>query len=431
METGSSKPDNSALSNVRNLQTLNPEGACPNGSWENDKNDNWDQFRFWGKTNTWLETFFKPEYIQQIDLMSHLRARPKAKGNSRLAPALIGGQKSRDRKSAQYRNLIYETVLASKGSFMHKSSAGITDTSKALCKDLLESKQPIPEGTNFRDATFEEACQRPQNKNESRVIKDIAQLIIPSAEDLALNGADRLDKLVESTNESWRSCIAVHGTLPHPDYAVGFGRTAFTDTQLEKLAPFIGDIQDSCSYFLATFYMYFPFLTCEVKCGASALNIADRQNAHNMTVAVRAIVELFRWLGREEEVNREILAFSISHDNTFVRIYGHYHVIEEGGKTTFYRHPIKKFGFISDNGKEKWTAYRFTRNVYDKWMPGHLQRIRSAIDDIPIGVDLNTLLPSDMEQDDSGVAQTRSVTQDTSFTPDPNPTNTSKRQRKR
>jgi hypothetical protein len=55
---------------------------------------------------------------------------------------------------------------------------------------------------------------------------------------------------------------------------------------------------------MATYYMYFPFLTCEVKCGAAALDIADRQNAHSMTLAVRGIVELFRAVKREDEVNR-------------------------------------------------------------------------------------------------------------------------------
>lgn len=63
---------------------------------------------------------------------------------------------------------------------------------------------------------------------------------------------------------------------------------------------------------MATYYMYFPFLTCEVKYGAAALDIADRQNAHSMTLAVRGIVELFRLIKREKELYREILAFSIS-----------------------------------------------------------------------------------------------------------------------
>jgi hypothetical protein len=51
---------------------------------------------------------------------------------------------------------------------------------------------------------------------------------------------------------------------------------------------------------MATYYIYYPFLTCEVKCGAAALDIADRQNAHSMTLAVRAVVELFRLIGREK-----------------------------------------------------------------------------------------------------------------------------------
>jgi hypothetical protein len=48
---------------------------------------------------------------------------------------------------------------------------------------------------------------------------------------------------------------------------------------------------------------------CEVKCGTAALDIADRQNAHSMTMAVRGIVGLFRLVKREKELHRETLAF--------------------------------------------------------------------------------------------------------------------------
>ncbi len=107
-----------------------------------------------------------------------------------------------------------------------------------------------------------------------------------------------------------------------------------------------------------------------------------------MTLAVRAIVELFRLVGRVTEVHREILAFSISHDNCSVRIYGHYPVID-GKDTKYYRHPIRKFDITELEGKEKWTADRFTKNVYNLWMPEHLERIRSAIDQLPSGVDFD------------------------------------------
>jgi len=48
--------------------------------------------------------------------------------------------------------------------------------------------------------------------------------------------------------------------------------------------------------------MYFPFLTCEVKCGTAALNIVDRQNAHSITLAVRGVVRLFKLVKYEKEL---------------------------------------------------------------------------------------------------------------------------------
>lgn len=71
-----------------------------------------------------------------------------------------------------------------------------------------------------------------------------------------------------------------------------------------------------------------------------------------MTVAVRALIELFRLVKREKELDREILTFSVSHNHRSMRIYGHYPIIEED-KTTFYRHPIREFSFTKQDDKEK------------------------------------------------------------------------------
>ena len=158
---------------------------------------------------------------------------------------------------------------------------------------------------------------------------------------------------------------------------------AFTEDQLNKLEGLVGDvIAGDMSFYMATYFMYLPFLTCEVKCGAAALDIADRQNAHSMTLAVGGVIEMFRRVKREKEIDREILAFSVSHDHQTVRIYGHYPVIE-GTKTTFYRYPVRKFDFTELDGKEKWTAYKFTKNVYDTWVPNHFKRLCSVIDKLP------------------------------------------------
>lgn len=114
---------------------------------------------------------------------------------------------------------------------------------------------------------------------------------------------------------------------------------------------------------MATTRIYSPFLTSEVKCGAAALDIADRQNTQSMSVALRALVILFRFVKREKELHREIPTFSISHEHRSVKLYGHYSVIEED-KTTF----------TAQDGKEKWTSLKFVKDVYD-----HTPRINELI----------------------------------------------------
>ena len=297
-------------------------------------------------------------------------------------------------KSAPYKDLAYATLLAEQGSFLDGFHQGITDSSIEECRILLSTEQAVPQDSLFRDDLFKQTCANLRDRNEARVINDIGRLIVPSAETLATYGDDRLKYLIVGMNERWNESIPVTSTLPQPDFCVGFKRSAFTPDQLKRLEPFTGNVLAATklsSYFLATWRMYFPFFACEAKCGSGGLDIADRQNAHSMTLAVRGIIELFKLVKREKELHRRVLAFSISHDDEIVRIFGHYPVID-GDKTTFYRHPIHIFGITALDGKDKWTAYKFTKNVYDVWMPTHIKRILSAIDDIPSGVNFEVSL---------------------------------------
>ncbi|KAL7953662.1 hypothetical protein V8C34DRAFT_296390 [Trichoderma compactum] len=300
-------------------------------------------------------------------------------------------ERPREEKSAPYRDSRYVVLLNIKGAYMETSEQGILDESKQTCRDLLQNEQQFPQGTIFEDAVFEKACKNLVKANDARVIQDISRLLVPSAETLALY-AKPLDILAESVNAGWNNSIPLTGTRPQPDYSVGFRREAFTDDQLHKLSPFIGDfLFDDVSLFMATYYMYFPFLACEVKCGTAALEVADRQNAHSMTLAARGVVELFRLVKRENEINRQILSFSVSHDNQLIKIYGYYPVIE-GKNTKYFRHPIRSYDFTELDGKERWTAYRFMKNLYTIWMPKHFKRICSAIDQLPS--DLNFDVPA-------------------------------------
>ncbi|ATY67240.1 hypothetical protein A9K55_000341 [Cordyceps militaris] len=361
----------------------------PQSVRDNDKEI--DPIAHWAREGHWPQQYIKhnpnmERFLARKKSKSSLRSRKRSEPGS-ASSTTPSDQRPREEKSAQYRDPRYKTLLETKGSFMDESALAIVDESRDMISVMLSSQQAVPKNTLFRDDLFKKTCRRVEDRNEARVMRDITPLIVPSAEILAIYGASELDCLMESMNEGWSNSLPLTGTRPQPDYSVGFKRDTFTEDQLKRLSPFIGDfIAGDQSFFMATYQIYFPFLTCEVKCGAAALDIADRQNAHSMTLAVRAIVELFRLVGREGEVNRQILAFSISHDHRIVRIYGHYAVIQDKD-TKYYRHPVHTFDFTTLDGKEKWTAYCFTRNIYDIWMPAHLTKICSAIDKLPSHLD--------------------------------------------
>ncbi|KAI9683913.1 MAG: hypothetical protein M1829_004248 [Trizodia sp. TS-e1964] len=300
------------------------------------------------------------------------------------------------------------------GSFMCNYKEGVCTQSKERIHTLLEATQPAPKRTLFSDDNlFEKTCKRIKGENETKVIRDIALLIVPSAEILADVGDEHLEILRETTNACWTNAIPFIKPpadsrpypRPQPDFGVGFKIDAFSRNQRQRLQPFIGDPLKDYSLVAATYNIYLPFLTSEVKCGASSLDIADRQNAHSQSVAMLGLTTLFRLVGREKELHREIIDFSSSHNDRNIRIWGHYPIIN-GKDITFYQHQIAEFSIsktAGGKGDNRWRAYTFVRNIYDLWVPAHFERICSVIDMIPEDLDFEVsgMPPSE----ESGLSQ--------------------------
>jgi len=115
-------------------------------------------------------------------------------------------------------------------------------------------------------------------KVRGQLIKDY--VAFPLLSGLAAPTTIAANLVANLTRNVWSHAVIFCGHFPD-------GTHAFTEDQLAKLSPCIGDfISGKLSLFMATYYMYFPFLACEVKCGAAALDIANRQNAHSMTLAL-------------------------------------------------------------------------------------------------------------------------------------------------
>ena len=321
--------------------------------------------------------------------MIHSLTRKRSTPSFRKHESDVTGVSLREGKNPAVRSPRYQQILESVGIYMgqpepHLRAAG---TDKALCQELLKNEQPVPKDSLFNDDLFESTCEDIANRNEARVIQDIGRLIVPAPEELFRRGVHHLKHLIETVNESWiKSIPLVLGPRPQPDFAVGLKRSNFTSDQLKKLQPSIGSWQTT-SRLVATDEMYFPFLTAEVKCGNEGLNIADRQNAHSAAVAANAVVELYRLVLRQDELKQKILTFSVSHDHQTVKIYGYYAIIN-ANETSFYRHLLRHFSIIDQDGKDRWAAYKFTRNVYDKFYPIHHERICSAVDQLPNPEDL-------------------------------------------
>lgn len=134
-------------------------------------------------------------------------------------------QQQREAKSSKYITAVYETILATKGSYIGRAPLKITDTSKTLCRSLLGKEQIVPQDTLFRDDLFDETCDSMRGRNEAIVIRHISPLILV----LRIYGAKNLDCLTESFNEGWNSALPVVYSRPQPDYSIGLARIIFTD----------------------------------------------------------------------------------------------------------------------------------------------------------------------------------------------------------
>lgn len=253
-------------------------------------------------------------------------------------------------KAAPYKDAKFDVMLELHGVDMKLDSESIiTPKSREWCSTLLNTEATVPGGSGFQHESFARLMNKIKGSNKARVVQDIARLVVPSAETMHIQDAGNY--LVESVDEGWKISRPLMGCRPEPDYSVGFDRKAFSVRQHEKLVPYVRLYTSfSLSYSMATWYMHFPFLASEVMCGVDDLDIADRQNAHSMTIAVRVVVQLFREVKRGDEINKEILAFSVSHNDQNVRIYGHFAVIN-GTDITYHRHEIDRFNLVANRGE--------------------------------------------------------------------------------
>ena len=342
----------------------------------------------------WKKRRASPESVKQVagfldDPVAHWAATgfwPKTFGEKR---SNMGQRPPSKRRSTSKHESDRLGRLSKHGVFMMASNC-IQQSSKGLCLSFLEGGRTPRHFPCYPPDQIANVLVRIQPLNEARLFRDITPWIAPSAENLQYSGEAIPNVIGEELQADWIRCATMGETRPKPDYTAGLLRKAFTQEEVDKLENYASFERP----WLFTPNLCFPFLMCEAKTGLIGLEKADRQNIHSASITVNAIFELYKAAfgttspDKVKELDGQVLAFFISHNNQLANLYGHYAVLRDDamGGLDFYRHGIKMFSWTMDDGADRYKSYNFVLNLYREFAPKHQQRIKDAVPFLPTPV---------------------------------------------
>ena len=191
-------------------------------------------------------------------------------------------------------------------------------------KPVEDSKLPHPAEIDFCNKLLD----GPRTKVPDRGVYDKLEQALTHNEDTVVStvGVDFVRKPVEDVtsnlayqvNRSWKNTINICGPTLKPDLTIGVKPTAFDREEIRKLK--------ACALPNAHTYvnseLIFPILVCEAKSPEISLAKAERQAMEAGSTEVRAMACLYKRVGREKELEKKIICFSIIHNHTDIKIHG-------------------------------------------------------------------------------------------------------------
>jgi hypothetical protein len=298
-----------------------------------------------------------------------------------------GGQNSQSSSRSKWTNF-----LQAQSSYGYEGWNGLHQEDQNLLTALAARDCTTPHGTIFDASTLKYLDRTKQSGTHTGLAALVFPLIVPFAGVEVLRGTVPFTHLLDMIE--WDACPPLDLNTqrfwqipePRPYYTAGFSRrVGLSDAQSTLLEPYLST-DTNTSTFQASPDLIFPFLTAEGKDCHGSIKEADKENLHHMTRAMKGVVELFKAVKREERLDCMILGFSISFDFETVKIYAHYPVVTEKNDATkvdYHRHEVNNFSFTTQNGRDRWTCYKFAMAIYNDWVPKHFDRLCSAIDQLP------------------------------------------------
>lgn len=339
-----------------------------------------DPISYWAAYQTWPEDFAEHNPMAS----SNSTNKRQRTSDSKQETSLSYSQSRKVGEVPEQYTAAYETHVLAKGLDMDylKGEDFASKESKKTCANFLRINIKTIRLTTIPQDKIGRVIHDCRNRNEAMVNREITPLIIPSLRHLYYGGANDLEHVVDEINAGWYDQCMLEGPRLRPDLAVGLFPSAFTELELEKLKRY----RSVDNWTQVTSQMFFPFLMCEVKCGRGGLDVADRQNMHSCSVAVRAVLRIeqeadkYRPEKKLESLNGQVLVFSVSHDQEDARLYGHYARVQ-GEKWSYYHYRIRKFDLTVYD--DLLAIYNFVQNILKFHLPTHVQRLKDAVAALP------------------------------------------------
>ncbi|MCJ1464204.1 hypothetical protein MMC07_002817 [Pseudocyphellaria aurata] len=350
---------------------------------EAEQQERHDPISYWAAHHTWPRNF--AEHSGSSISISKRQITEGFQSGEDESPWNYAQSRKLKADPEQY-TVAYEEYILSKGLDMclFKGMKLVSEESEKLCIDVWQMTHQTIEPTIFPTEDIHKVIHFCQDRNEGTVTRYITPMIIPSIMSLYFGGDNSLEHVVDEVNTEWYAQCVLEGPRPRPHLAVGLSSSAFTHGEIDKLRMYA----TVDNWTRTTTHMFFPFLMCEVKCGYYGLDIADRRNMHSCSVAVRAIrriqqaADQCRPEKKTDSLDGKFLVFSISHNEEYARLYGHF-AIAQGQTWTYHRYRIQTFDIAHNNNNGLHAINNFVRKILKSYLPVHVQRLKDALDALP------------------------------------------------
>ena len=221
-------------------------------------------------------------------------------------------------------------------------------------------------------------------KGEDVFVREVGPRLFPAMSNIP----DQ--RLATETDKLWNQAVTILSDpvplliqrklpRPKPDLAFGYSGAAFDKNQ--DMAIGLLSTEDEKSYAKPVETLRFPFLQLEFKSISTGIRkVAENQVANGGAIAMRGLLELYRRILAEKDINMNIPQFfSLCLDQAVVYVNVHWLSYNADNMTISF-HMVRIESYFLDRSKSLKKVHQILKNILDYGLRERLTRIREALD---------------------------------------------------